>query len=338
MRANRPDPRPHPHENQNHPWSRRQFLGVSAGVVAGGLGMPALATDDSPLVLPPGTPRSRVIRVGSHAVLEGNAVHPALLREMLQATLLGVTQAATEKDAWHTLLRPDDVVGLKFNQSGQEMIRTSPAMVTALVGSLTEAGWPADRLIGIEVPDEACREMGVRIAPRDYDDHETEFESGADELSRVLEEITALINVPFLKTHNLAVMTGALKNLSHGLIKHPARYHADGCSPYITDIVSIPTIRSKLRLHLMDALRVVFDGGPLVSAGTVQETGFLLASRDPVALDTVGLGILNDVRQARGLPALADSGSDIPFLVTSHRRGLGVAVRHGIELVEQRLP
>jgi len=338
MRPDGPNPAPKPLDDVPGVWSRRRFLGVGARVVAGGLALRAAATDDTRLVLPPGAPRSRVIRIRSDAVLEGNAVHSAILREMLHAALLQVTQTETEKQAWHTLLDERDIVGLKFNQSGRELIGTAPAMATVLVESLKESGWPPDRIVCIEVPEEVCEKLGTRVAPDDYDAGETEFGSGADEFASVLNQVTAIINVPFLKNHNLAVITGAMKNLSHGLVKHPARYHANGCSPYITDIVAAPTIRKKLRLHLMDALRVVFEGGPLASAATIQNAGFLIASRDPVALDTIGLGVLNDVRRARDLPPLAESGSDIPFLATSHRRGLGIAVRHGIDLVEQRLP
>ena len=71
-----------------------------------------------------------------------------------------------------------------------------------------------------------------------------------------------MINVPFIKTHNIAGMTCGLKNLSHALVKHPAHYHANGCSPFIGDIVAADPIRKKLKLTIVDAFRVVFQGGP----------------------------------------------------------------------------
>ena len=57
-----------------------------------------------------------------------------------------------------------------------------------------------------------------------------------DRLAGVLDQVTAIVNVPFLKTHNLAGMTCCLKNLSHALVKHPAQFHTGGCKE-VADIV-----------------------------------------------------------------------------------------------------
>ena len=142
-----------------------------------------------------------------------------------------------------------------------------------------------------------------------------------------------MISVPFLKTHNIAGMTCSLKNLSHGLIKHPARYHKNHCSPFIADIVAAEPIRSKLRLTLVDAMRVVYVGGPQATAPALANEGVLIMSRDPVAADTVGLDVLNRARERVGLAKTAASGAEIPYLAVAHRAGLGIAVRHGIKTV-----
>ena len=128
-----------------------------------------------------------------------------------------------------------------------------------------------------------------------------------------------------------------MKNLSHGLVKHPARFHRNACSPYIADIVALPQIRSKLRLCLVDALRVVYEGGPVPTADTVSNEGIILASTDPVAADSVGLAVLNEVRRRMALSPVAQSAADIDHLAAAHQRGLGIALYRGIDVIREHL-
>jgi hypothetical protein len=55
-------------------------------------------------------------------------------------------------------------------------------------------------------------------------------------------------------------------------------------------------------------------------------------SFDPVAADTTGLAILNDIRHAHKIEPIAKFAAEIPFLADAHERGVGVAVWHGIDL------
>ncbi len=325
------DDRPTP---QRYPtFSRRRFLGVAASVAGGSLlrSVPSAAASDR-LQMPSGVPPSRVVHIRSPYAIVGPEVHRPLLGEMLEKALTSLTGAPTIRQAWLSMLKPDDVIGLKFNRSSQKIIATTNAMADVLIASLVEAGWRPDQIVCIEAPEGIEVRRGTARARRGYASRATDFGSGEDQLASVLSQVTALVDVPFLKTHNIAGMTCALKNLSHGLVKHPARYHRNGCSPYIADIVAATPIRSKLRLCLVDALRVVYDGGPIATAGTIADEGILLVSQDPVATDTVGLAILNDIRQRYELTPVARSADDLGYLAAAHRRGLGIAVWHGIEL------
>lgn len=282
--------------------------------------------------MPIGKPPSRVVHVQSPYAVLGPDVHRPLLGEMLETALTSLTGKPTIGAAWRAILKPDDTIGLKFNRIGQEIIATTDTVADTIITSLVETGWRPEQIVCIEAPAGTDARHGT-VPPRGgYALRATDFGSGTDELASVLGQITALIDVPFLKTHNIAGMTCALKNLSHGLVRHPARYHKNGGSPYIGDIVATPAIRTKLRLCLVDALRVVFEGGPVASARTLADEGILLASFDPVATDAVGLAILNDVRQRHELPPVARSPEGLAYLSAAHRRGLGSAVWHGIEL------
>jgi hypothetical protein len=256
---------------------------------------------------------------------------------MLEKALLALTNAENPAQAWSSILKPNDVIGIKFNRCGQEVLGTTDTVAEVLTTSLVEAGWKPDQIVCIEAPMSTTQRLVTRPPQPGYAKAVVDFGSGCDQLASVLSQVTALINVPFLKTHNIAGMSCALKNLSHGFVKHPARYHRRGCSPYIADIVGLTEIRGKLRLCLVDALRVVYDRGPEATAETISPEGLLLASFDPVATDTVGLSIINDIRQRNGLGPVATSAADLEYLAAAHRGGLGIVLSHGIDLVRRSL-
>ena len=317
--------------------SRRGFLRVAASFT-GGCCLPSVLAAGAPpgrLRLPKNVPPSRVVQVASRHALAKGKIHEVLVREMLGQTLTSLTGTDSPANAWHSLLDPQDVVGLKFNRSAQDALGTSKVVADALVSSLLEAGWPAHRLVCIEAPAEVTQKYATLSPLEGYDTQPTDFGSGKDQFASVLRQVTALIDVPFLKSHNIARLTCCLKNLSHGLIKHPARFHADECSPYIADIVASEAIRPKLRLCLVDALRIVYDGGPEARPEAVEEAGVLLASRDPVATDAVGLALLNTLRQSHKLDLLAPAPEKVPYLAAAHQRELGITLLQGIELVRQ---
>lgn len=315
-------------------FTRRGFLCTSAVLAGGALAAPACGEPTvEALRVPAGTRPSRVVLAQSHKVLDARRIHEKHLAEIFHGTLLMLAGTDTVAQAWHTLLRPDDIIGIKFNRSGQAALGTTDAMANTLVSSLLEAGWLAERIVCIEAPDGAERRLGTHPATVGFSNKPTDFGSGKDEFARVLDQVTAIINVPFLKTHNIAGMTCALKNLSHGLIKHPARYHRNGCTPYIADILATPSISDKLRLTLVDGLRVVYDRGPEPTSDTINDAGFIMMSKDPVAIDTVGLALLNDVRRVHNLSPFARSPEYLDYLADAHRKGLGHAVWHAIDLI-----
>ena len=316
--------------------SRRRFLALAASTAgASFLGRANARAPDGKLVMPPGTAHSRVIRVCSPHVVNGPVVHRHLLNEMFQAAIKQVVPGArTTVDAWRSLLRPDDIIGIKFNRSGQEILGTTPYLADTLIRSIIDAGWPAEQIVLIEAPAETASKYKTTPPRPGYSTATVDFGSGSDRFGAVLDQVTALIDVPYLKTHNIAGVTCALKNLSHGLVKHPARYHSNGCSPYIAEIVASEPIRRRIRLCLVDALRVVFDGGPDASVGKISDEGILLLSIDPVATDTTGVAVLEETRRRIGLPRLVRSPEELDYLAVAHRLGLGIAIPHGIDVLQ----
>ncbi len=89
---------------------------------------------------------------------------------------------------------------------------------------------------------------------------------------------------------------------------------------------------------LLSALRVVFDRGPIPTPSGTMAAGLLLASTDPVAADAVALEAINQARRAEGLAFIREPAAGearLAFLEDAHRKGLGVALRRGIEVASR---
>jgi uncharacterized protein (DUF362 family) len=157
--------------------------------------------------------------------------------------------------------------------------------------------------------------------------------STASRLARVLtERVDAVLNLPVLKQHMLSGMSGALKN-QFGCIHNPNKMHLDKCDPYIAEVNALPAIRQKQRLIVMDALRPVVDNGPSYQPGMAEVANALLFAVDPVAVDVVGLELLEDLRRKRSLPSLDKVDLAPTHIQTSAKMGLGVGDRGAIEVV-----
>jgi uncharacterized protein (DUF362 family) len=123
-----------------------------------------------------------------------------------------------------------------------------------------------------------------------------------------------IIDLCLLKDHASAGITGALKNMSHGFANNVSRSHGspglNQCNTFIPAIVSMPRLRQKVVLHIMEGLRAMHQGGPGVwnAAYGTWEYKSMLFSTDPVAMDRVAWDILDLKRVASGLPPLAKTG------------------------------
>ncbi len=107
----------------------------------------------------------------------------------------------------------------------------------------------------------------------------------------VSEELAAadlVINIPIFKTHNLTVITLAIKNMFGSLVlTNKTTMHANFPNPadfaeMLVDIYSA----SKPALTIVDGITAIEGNGP-GAGGKVVDLGILLAGTDPVAMDTI---------------------------------------------------
>jgi uncharacterized protein (DUF362 family) len=129
----------------------------------------------------------------------------------------------------------------------------------------------------------------------------------------VTRRVNKLVLLPVLKDHGSAGVTGALKNMSHGLVNNVARSHSsaqtNACNQFIPQVVSHPILRKKCVLQILDGIKGVYQKGPFGQVPEfVWEYNALFFATDPVALDHVEWDIIDAKRKEKNLPPVAATG------------------------------
>jgi uncharacterized protein (DUF362 family) len=142
----------------------------------------------------------------------------------------------------------------------------------------------------------------------------------------ITRRVDKFISIPVLKDHRSAGVTLALKNLSHGSVNNVCRSHIgtgwksdvatspsiNQCNTFIPAIVSLPPIRQKAVLQILDGTIGCYEGGPgnWNKTFATWEYKSLFFATDPVALDHVGWEIIDAKRAAEAWPSVASMGTD----------------------------
>jgi hypothetical protein len=129
----------------------------------------------------------------------------------------------------------------------------------------------------------------------------------------VTRRVNKIVCLPVLKDHGSAGVTGALKNMSHGMVNNVCRSHGtpdtNVCNQFIPQVVAHPVIRRKCVLQIMDGIKGVYQGGPGASRPEwTWENNALYFATDPVAMDHVAWRYVDAKRQEKGLPPVGACG------------------------------
>lgn len=327
---------------------RREFLKRSL-LAAGGMAVGSLLPGSAHAQ---GASRVAICRKADLAEADDQTAN-AWLRTMTFTAIADALGATSIQAAMQRLFKSDDVVGIKLSALAPQFAPT-PAVVYALVEALGYAGVKPEQVIIFDKEDRDLTAAGwtctaTGTGPRvygtvgetkgpGYETRFTEFNKTSYCLSKILtREITALINVPILKQHSFAGMSGALKN-HFGCIHNPEDFHyIDGCNPAVADVNLAPAIRNKQRLCVMDAFCVQYEGGPAYNASFVDFYGGILAATDPVAMDAEALLILDAFRAQHDLKPLKDTPRPCKHIATAASYGLGCDDVSRIQVVARNL-
>lgn len=271
---------------------------------------------------------SRVIQLGAKAVLKGSTVDRVQLRALLAAGIRRLTDEVVLEKAWRTILGSARKIAIKFNSVGAAALPGNDEFGRVLVELLADADYAPENVVLIEASSFLTTEMGLAAAGAGWDDP-IDVSGRRVDLARWFLDADAVINVPFLKTHRIAGLSGCMKNLSHAIVRNPALFHADHCSPAVAEIIGQKSVSNRIRLHIVNALRMVVRNGPEVAPEDVADGGTILVGRDPVAVDRVGLDLLVNERRRSGL----ETPIEVPYLTAAADSGLGRTGSREIERI-----
>jgi hypothetical protein len=282
-------------------YTRRDFLrGTSTAALAGALYLGST----SPL-LASGEKKSRVVLIRDRDVLDSDyKINADLLGEMLDKAVTAALGIEDTAEAWKSIIKPDDIVGIKSN-----VWRYLPTP-SELEQSIKK------RVMGCGVPDD-------KIQIRDRGLLRDEIFTNA----------TALINTRPLRTHNWSGVGSLIKNYIT-FVSTPWEWHGDTCAD-LGQLLELPLVKGKTRINILVMLTPLFYGsGPhhFNPEYTWPYAG-LIVGTDTVACDAVGVTILQNKRKEF-------FGEDRPLnpppkhvFLADTRHGLGTADLSKIDLV-----
>ena len=260
---------------------------------------------------------------------------------------LGLTHFTHTTDvtaAWRTLVKTNDIVGIKVFSTPGPLNGTRPAVVAAIARGLIAAGIPPDKIIiwdkhlyNLQMSgfSRLGRTLGVRVegaADESYDRNtfylpdspiigalvwgdlefgQTNKDSGKKSFvsKLVSQQITKIISVAPLINENAAGICGHFFSLALGSVDNTRRFEddPDRLAIALPELIALPAIGDHTTLYVTDALLGQYQGGPSGFLQYSTELDQLWISRDPVALDVLSLQQLARERQAVGIsPAFSN--------------------------------
>ncbi len=284
---------------------------------------------------------SKVVHARHAGAWDGKALVPEVIRRMLDASITELTGLNDAIEAWAALFGPDERIAIKVNSHLRGSVHVP--LVVAVTERLQAAGIPAEQILifdrsSLELEDEGypvnVDGPGVRCYGTDTDGYRAGWTllDTDIKLSDLMLSCDALINIPILKVASGPGISFALKN-HYGTFDKPSYFHRPKFERALAELNALPPIRERTRLIIGDVLTVDprrdTAGYRMIGTGDA-----ILMSFDPVAHDTVGLQIANQVLTAEGSSTEATTNLTTPWLDNAAQLGLGTNDPKDMEWVE----
>ncbi len=257
---------------------------------------------------PEGPPakQTRVVLIRHRDVWQGNALNPEIVQQILDEAVMALLDQDDPVKVFQLLVGPGDVVGVKSNV--WPYLPTPRELEKAIQQRLLDAGVKKENI--------SFDDRGVRHNP-------------------IFQNATALLNVRPLRSHHWSGIGGCIKNYIT-FVPRPDAYHGDSCANMASFWRSPVDLRSKTRLNILSVLNPQFHGrGPHhFDTRYVWKYHGILVSQDPVAVDAVGLEIINAKRLAYFGRERAMPTSPKHIRVADQRHKLGTSDLARIELIK----
>lgn len=174
---------------------------------------------------------------------------------------------------------------------------------------------------------EGIKKIAEEVA-NEFNDIEIEDEEKSFFSEIVTKDITKLINIAVLKHNEDSGVTWATKNIALGVTTNKIRFHIDYCTKSIPEILNFPCIKDKMVLHIGEAAKISIKS---VIGARIAYDNRIFFSADPVAMDRIGLDILEEKRKEQNLPSIREEATHVAACA---KKGLGTDDYKRIDLRE----
>lgn len=314
--------------------------------------------------------KSVVVVVRNSRIREkDNTLNGLQIKRSLNLALRTLTDKDSAKEALQEFIGPKDIVGLKVNTFlGKRANATRSDLAYALADFIRQTGVPENNVIIWDRAQDELEGAGYKInrsrqgirclatltarPPKrnstilmGYDNQEiTILGNFKTRLSNILSKFcTVNINLPVLRTHKFKEDTGinnAIMNMYHAIeITDENRkvLYDNQCDPGAAGIYALPTIKNKTKLVICDALSPLYNGGPFEDPRYHWDYNGIIVGFDPVAVDIVGLKILQEYRIKHGNPKWLPLEPGYLLTCAGLKYQLGNADLNRIKLIEKNL-
>ncbi|MFQ5809035.1 MAG: DUF362 domain-containing protein [Armatimonadota bacterium] len=302
---------------------RRQFVREGSAAAA------ALLVGGGLLQAAPAGPSVVTVRDKTRKSIDGFQVNADIARRLVDRAVMTLAGKDDIAKAWATYVGPNDRVAIKFNGLFP-WASTHAEIIHAVTGGLLKAGVDPARIVVCDRDDKDAITAGLTVSRerdgigvygiRDRCNQSVNAGPVRTSLADILTEADVLINLPIMKSHNRAGVTGALKN-HLGSIPNARDFHENFCAS-IADLNALGPIKDKTRICICDALYGGYHGGPPYVPECRWDYHGVIASVDPVALDAV----LDDIVMAKRLEeGMSPRFKPIDHITRAAELGLGEA-------------
>lgn len=288
--------------------------------------------------------KSIVSLVMSNKVWINGGLDKSEVHSLLNQGILNVTGYKNVTKAWKSLFSPSDIVAIKINSIDKYTGFNKPELSFAVAECLNKyVNIPFESIILYDRFDfELIRSgysinqsnKGIKVIPTHAYSFSSPMKKGdiKTPLTSILTKTcTALVNLSLLKTHVGSKISLSFKNHYGSIPKEIVQddtlgYHARNFRNLIY-LNSLSPIRDKTRLCIVDSLKGQYKDGPQGNPNYQWKYNGLIMGIDPVAVDTIGLNIINEKREEKSLPPFK-----VKYLKWAEEEGLGICDRECIDL------
>lgn len=280
--------------------------------------------------------RSRVVIVKNPLATSAFAPRPDIVRTMVDSGILDLSGKPDLGTAWRSYVSTQDVVGIKVYSTPGPNSGTRPAVVAAVVEGLLAAGLAPRNIIvwdrrladlrraGYEA---VAEKYGVKLEgaydqgydPKvfydnavpgtlvagdlDFDEHGAKTGRRSYVTKLLTQQVTKIIIISPLLNNNVAGICGNIYNLALSSVDNTLRFESDPSllATAAPEIFALPALSDHVCLCVTDALIGQYQGEDTSLLHYSAEVNQIWLSKDPVALDTLGVHELDRERQVANM-------------------------------------